>query len=131
MNVSEKALSYADACVAGDIVSESQAPYLSRNFQMLIDEYEARIAKLERSLQLSDDVANARLDEMERQAARIAEMESTTKKVFDDMWVLLDAVAMEADDTLWYDGGTTAHERLCDVWAGSLSLQLANTVGRL
>lgn len=41
MNVSEKANTYASACVAGDIVSESQAPYLARNFQALIDEMEA------------------------------------------------------------------------------------------
>lgn len=39
------------------------------------------------------------------------------KKIFDDMWILLDAVAQEVDDTLWYDGHTTAHERLCDIAA--------------
>jgi len=37
------------------------------------------------------------------------------KNIFDDMWILLDAIAQEADDTLWYDGHTTAHERLCDI----------------
>ena len=50
MDISEKANTYADACVAGDIVSESQAPYLARNFQALIDEYEAQIAKLKADL---------------------------------------------------------------------------------
>lgn len=42
MNVSKKALEYAKICVDGDIVSESQSPYLARNFQVLIDEYEQR-----------------------------------------------------------------------------------------
>jgi hypothetical protein len=47
MGLSKKAQTYADACVDGGIVSESQAPYLARNFQMMIDEYEKRIAELE------------------------------------------------------------------------------------
>lgn len=59
----------------------------------------------------------AQQERIERLQAELNNARLQYFDIFTDMWDLLDAVMQQADDTLWFDGETTAHEALCDIAA--------------
>ena len=40
---------------------------------------------------------------------------TTVRNLLEDLWILLDKVALQAEDVMWVDDFTTAHEGLCEL----------------